>query len=84
MFGWGDRRETGTVAVDAGEVEVAGTLIDTRLATEFGVRRLYRETVALLTAVAAPLETRSLIITRNAGVVAKLRLRSRRFSAAQA
>ena len=50
-----DREERRAVALEAGEVLVAGGLVDLRLAAELGLDRLHRQAVGLLAAVAAAL-----------------------------
>src|ERR1700687_62622 len=53
-FGVGsDGQERRAEALDAGEILVAGGLMDARLATEFGRHRFHAHAVGLLAAVAA-------------------------------
>ena len=54
-LGHGDSHERRAVSLEAGVVEVAGGLVDRRLASEVGLERLDRQTVRNLPAVAAAL-----------------------------
>ena len=51
----GDRDKRRAIAFEAGEVEIARTLIDPGLATELRRHRMHRQAIRLLAAVAAPL-----------------------------
>ena len=79
-----DRQERRAVALEAGEVLVAGGLVDPRLAAELGLDRQDRQAGRLLAAVAAALADALVDPDALRPASASLpRLRSRRFSAAQ-
>ena len=78
-----DQQERRAVALQAGQVGVAGGLVDPGLAAELGVAPAARTgSVDFSPQSPQPSHTRSLITTRSAGVGSLPRLRSRRSSVA--